>query len=102
MQKIAGDVAVTGVGYSLLTRDPELMLGLDTVEACKKAIADAGLQVSDIDGLTTFPEPGDHSPGVPLRDGIEIVTPTYLVQALGLSDVSWNRLDHVFIGNAFI
>ena len=99
---ISGKVAVTGVGYSHLTRDPEKYLGVDAVQACRKAIADAGLVPDDIDGLITFPEPGDHSPGVALRDGIEIVTPRYIFRALDLTEVSWSRIDHVFIGNAFI
>jgi acetyl-CoA acetyltransferase len=48
-------VAITGIGYSAIGRRlmrPPVTL---TVEACKQAIADAGLELSDIDGLATWP-----------------------------------------------
>jgi acetyl-CoA acetyltransferase/uncharacterized OB-fold protein len=48
-------VVLSGVGRAGLGRrlmvDP---LGL-TVEACRQAVADAGLEMSDIDGLSTYP-----------------------------------------------
>ncbi|MBA4025353.1 MAG: 3-ketoacyl-CoA thiolase [Gordonia sp.] len=54
-RKFEEQVALTGVGQSevgrRLMRDP---LSL-TADACLSAIADAGLDVDDIDGLATFP-----------------------------------------------
>ena len=50
--------AITGIGRSALGRrlmvDP---LSL-TVDACLEAVADAGLGLDDIDGLSTYPGPG--------------------------------------------
>src|SRR5918996_8796 len=55
--------AITGVGQSdvgrRLGREP---LGL-TVDACLAAIEDAGLDRSDIDGLSTYPGNMDQPPG---------------------------------------
>jgi acetyl-CoA acetyltransferase/uncharacterized OB-fold protein len=53
--KFEDRVAITGIGMSAVGRRlmrPALSL---TVEAALAAIADAGLQVADIDGLTTWP-----------------------------------------------
>ena len=51
-------VAITGIGMSQVGRrlmvDPITL----TVDAAKQAIADAGLEPSDIDGLSTYPGPG--------------------------------------------
>jgi len=56
-RKFEDQVALTGVGQSRVGRrlmvDP---LSL-TVDACLEAIADAGLDLSDIDGLSTYPGP---------------------------------------------
>jgi acetyl-CoA acetyltransferase/uncharacterized OB-fold protein len=64
--KFESKVAVTGIGMSRIGRrlgvDP---LGL-TVEACRRAVADAGLTMEDIDGLSTYPggaAAGGHSEG---------------------------------------
>lgn len=54
-RKFEDDVVVSGVGQSKVGRrlmvDPLAL----TVDACLAAIADAGLEPSDIDGLTTYP-----------------------------------------------
>jgi acetyl-CoA acetyltransferase len=56
-RKFEDRVALTGVGQSRVGRrlmvDP---LSL-TVEACMAAVTDAGLDLSDIDGLSTYPGP---------------------------------------------
>jgi acetyl-CoA acetyltransferase/uncharacterized OB-fold protein len=57
-EKFEDKVALTGIGSSELGR--RLMrqpLSL-TVEACERAIADAGLTFADIDGLATYPGAG--------------------------------------------
>lgn len=78
--KFESRVALTGVGISdvgrRLDRDP-LSLAVD---ACRAAIADAGLALSDIDGLSTYPggpKGGGHSEG-----GIPAVA-----EALGVTPV---------------
>jgi acetyl-CoA acetyltransferase len=50
--------AISGIGMSRIARRqmvPPLSL---TVQACQKAIADAGLTIDDIDGLSTYPGGG--------------------------------------------
>ncbi|MEO8693154.1 MAG: OB-fold domain-containing protein [Acidimicrobiales bacterium] len=58
LDKFESKVVISGIGLSAvgrrLGRNP---LGL-MVDACLAAIADAGLQVSDIDGLSSYPGPG--------------------------------------------
>ncbi|AFR49415.1 thiolase C-terminal domain-containing protein [Gordonia sp. KTR9] len=60
--KFEDRVAITGVGQSKVGRrlmvDP---LSL-TVDACLQAVADAGLELEDIDGLSTYP--GAHQGGI--------------------------------------
>src|SRR5689334_25412901 len=62
---------ISGIGQSAIGR----RLGRDplelTAEACLAALADAGLTVADIDGLTTYPGssgPGRGFSGASLRD----------------------------------
>ncbi|MGD8810166.1 MAG: hypothetical protein PVG24_11205 [Gammaproteobacteria bacterium] len=49
-------VAVSGVGFSKVSRAAEIPLAVHALEAVKSAVADSGLQMSDIDGLSTYPE----------------------------------------------
>ena len=44
-------VAVSGVGFSKVTRSAEVPLAAHALTAVQEAVADSGLQVSDIDGL---------------------------------------------------
>jgi acetyl-CoA acetyltransferase/uncharacterized OB-fold protein len=58
-EKFEDKVAITGVGASAIGR--RLMrtpLSL-TVDACERAVADAGLTMADIDGLSTYPGGGN-------------------------------------------
>jgi len=80
--KFESKVAITGIGLSQvgrrLGRDP---MGL-AVEACRAAVADAGLTMDDIDGLSTYPgggaKDGGHSEGgiYPVADVLGIA-PTW-------------------------
>ena len=57
--KFEDKVALTGIGMSQIGRRlmvPPLQL---TVQACATAIADAGLTIDDIDGLSTYPGGGN-------------------------------------------
>jgi acetyl-CoA acetyltransferase/uncharacterized OB-fold protein len=57
-EKFEDKVAITGIGMSEIGRRlmvPPLSL---TVRACERAIADAGLTLDDIDGLSTYPGAG--------------------------------------------
>ncbi|KPM51949.1 hypothetical protein ACG83_30700 [Frankia sp. R43] len=79
--------AIVGVGHSAVHRRDEVSLGLLTLDACRAAIADAGLQPSDIDGVVVDPvQPFD---GAGRVDGINLITPQFVISALGL-DVTWH------------
>lgn len=58
-EKFEDQVALTGIGMSKIGRRlmvPPLSL---TIDACEAAIADAGLTIADIDGLSTYPGGGN-------------------------------------------
>jgi acetyl-CoA acetyltransferase len=56
--------AITGVGYTPFTRDSGMStLGLATL-ACQAALADAGLEPGDVDGIANFTVMGDSAPCV--------------------------------------
>jgi len=71
VQKYEDKVALTGVGQSRVGRrlmvDPLAL----TVEACLAAVADAGLDLAEIDGLSTYPGP---MPGGLSEGGITALT----------------------------
>jgi acetyl-CoA acetyltransferase/uncharacterized OB-fold protein len=61
-EKFEDKVALTGIGMSRLGRRLMVSPLSLTVEACERAIADAGLSPSDIDGLSTYPGAGNTGP----------------------------------------
>jgi acetyl-CoA acetyltransferase/uncharacterized OB-fold protein len=79
--KFEDKVAISGIGSSQIGRrlmaDP---LSL-TVQACERAIADAGLTMDDIDGLSTYPGAGLAGPfgegGVTALEGALGIQPTW-------------------------
>ncbi|WP_419925036.1 thiolase C-terminal domain-containing protein [Candidatus Poriferisocius sp.] len=81
-EKFESRVAITGIGLSevgrRLGRDPMSL----AVDACRVAVADAGLTMADIDGLSTYPgggaKEGGHSEGgiYPVADALGIA-PTW-------------------------
>ncbi|EJM25531.1 acetyl-CoA acetyltransferase [Pseudomonas sp. GM21] len=76
------DVAITGIGQSEIGRPSNKSAMQLTLDACLEAIADAGLQRSDIDGVACWP--GDNNNGDPFSP----VGPSALKSALGLN-VNW-------------
>ena len=75
-------VAVSGVGFSKVTRSAEVPLAAHALTAVKEAVADSGLQMSDIDGLATYPElPATGHAEV---DGISIVSVNCMMAMLKL------------------
>lgn len=76
------DVAITGIGQSEVGRPSDKSAMRLTLDACLQAIADAGLQRSDIDGVACWP--GDNNNGDPFSP----VGPSALKSALGLN-VNW-------------
>jgi len=51
-----GKVALAGVGYSQIARRTGRSEGSLAVEACKNALADAGLTIDDVDGISVWPD----------------------------------------------
>jgi len=91
-------VCITGVGQSDVGRpSPKTAIEL-TVEACERAIADAGLAIGDIDGLATYPGPSDKA------DGMSPVGPTEAMLATGLQPtwVAASTEGHAHMGAIFL
>jgi acetyl-CoA acetyltransferase len=57
------DVAVTGIGQSEVTRGTDRSPLDLTIDAALQAVTDAGLRLSDIDGLATWPMGGSEAQG---------------------------------------
>jgi acetyl-CoA acetyltransferase/uncharacterized OB-fold protein len=87
--KFEDKVALTGIGMSQIGRRlmrPPLSL---TVEACEAAVADAGLTLDDIDGLSTYPGMGGFG-------GFSEGGVTGLASALGLRPTWFNGAMETF------
>jgi acetyl-CoA acetyltransferase len=83
-----GKIAIVGIGFSEISRRPQKPLGLLAVDACRAAIADAGLAAGQIDGVATYPE----SPfaGAGNRDGEDVVSVNWVMNHLALArDLKW-------------
>lgn len=91
--------AVAGFGHSPIYRRATEPLGKLAAGAARAAIADAGLRVSDIDGVATspaFPAAG----GGPV-DGIDTVGTYFMIRALGL-DPAWCDQGGAMITQSFV
>jgi acetyl-CoA acetyltransferase len=93
-------VALSGVGYSKATRLADRPLAAHALDAVKAAVADSGLRMEDIDGLTTYPElPATGHAEV---DGISIVSVNCMMAMLKLPNLAWHiQTGSVNIGGAF-
>jgi acetyl-CoA acetyltransferase len=80
-------VAIVGVGHSKIGRNLNRPTGLLALDASFAAIEDAGLKVSDIDGLSTFP--AGEGPGVGPVPGLSSAPLQWMVQGLGIERVDW-------------
>lgn len=77
-------VAIAGYAQSPVMRHSDLTLGALTVETARRAIADAGLDVKEVDGFVTaslFPTAGAHA----AEDGISLVSANWLAAHLGVN-----------------
>src|ERR1700689_863536 len=89
-------IAVSGVGFSQVSRLAEIPLAAHALTAVKEAVADSGLQMSDIDGLATYPElPATGHAEV---DGISIVSVNCMMAMLKLPNLTW----HIQVGTTNI
>jgi len=75
--------AITGVGYTKISRSSGLSVAALALEACSKAIADAGLGPADVDGIISY----SVNDSVSVRDA---------ATALGLPNIQW--LDDIYGG----
>jgi sugar phosphate isomerase/epimerase len=83
-----GKTAIVGIGYSELVRQSKRPLGLLALDACREAIADAGLSPCQIDGLATYPEAPFLGAGT--RDGVDVVSIAWIINHLALApNVRW-------------
>ena len=79
---------MVGVGHSKVYRHDDVSLGVLSLDACRQAIADAGLTAADIDGVVVDPmQPFEGATSV---DGLTAVTPQFVAAHLGL-DVVWTE-----------
>lgn len=71
-------VAIAGIGFTKYTRDPAVArsVGELAVEACRMAIADAGLEIDQVDGLLSY----SMNDSISTRDA---------AGAIGLSNMTW-------------
>ena len=92
-------VAVSGVGFSRVTRSAEIPLASHALEAVKGAVEDSGLALADIDGLATYPELP--ATGHAMVDGITVVSVNCMMAMLKLPNLSWHvQVETVNIGGA--
>jgi acetyl-CoA acetyltransferase len=77
MQAISNRTAITGIGATAFTRSADRTVLALATEAGLRAVDDAGLRTSDIDGVVSFFHNQD------------TIAPRQLVQALGLEDCSF-------------
>lgn len=77
-------VAIAGYAHSPIVRHAGRPLGVLAVETAREAIADAGLDVGQIDGFvgsSLLPTAGSHR----MVDGVSTVSPNWLAGALGVN-----------------
>ena len=103
-----GKVAIVGIGHSDVDRrwdgkTMETSLGSLAIQACKRAMADAGVTSDQVDGLICCPENGDgsggpaghwgprpyFSPPYDTEAGLSIVTPEWLLRNMDLHAVQF-------------
>jgi acetyl-CoA acetyltransferase len=90
-------VCISGIGQSAVGRPASQSALRLTVDACQQAITDAGLDLADIDGLTTFPGPSGDA------GGFSPVGATETMFALGLEPtwVGASTEGHAHMGAIF-
>ena len=75
-------VAIAGYAHSQVQRHAPQTLGALAVDTARRAIADAGLTVDQVDGFVTgalFPTSGAHA----IQDGVSVVSANWIAEHLG-------------------
>ncbi len=80
--------AIVGVGFSEVAVHAGKCLGALAIDACNSALADAGLDAADVDGLSSYPSPSRMGAGN--QEGIDWVGADYIAQALKLKAIRWS------------
>jgi len=89
-------IAVSGVGFSKVSRSADMPLAAHALEAVKGAVADSGLRMEEIDVLATYPElPATGHAEV---DGISVVSVNCMMAMLKLPALTW----HIQVGTTNI
>jgi acetyl-CoA acetyltransferase len=82
MSGVGGRVAIAGFAVSDVARRCDRPLGAVAVDTARRAIADAGLRVDQVDGFVAsalLPSAGGHA----VVDGVSTVSPQWLARHLG-------------------
>src|SRR3546814_4563430 len=74
---------ISGAGMSKMYRKPEVYPFNLAVDACRNAIADAGLEIGDIDGIACWPHAAVH-----VGHGSSAASPVDIKNSLGLK-LNW-------------
>lgn len=82
-----GETAIAGIGRSAVVRNVDTPLSNAVLEACTSAVSDAGLAMSSIDGLATYPSLPYH--GAQELDGYNFVSVPYVLDHLNVGNVKW-------------
>jgi acetyl-CoA acetyltransferase len=96
---VSARAAVVGIGQSPVSRRSETPLGQVAVGACREAIADSGLDVAEIDGVTAVSSQPFEGGGT--ADGVDIITPGFISRALGLQPV-WTEDVTGMVGHSMV
>lgn len=96
-------IAVAGVGYSRIGRRSGSTLASLTLDACRAALADAGLPASAIDGIATSPSMPRYGGRKGVDDGVDVVTPHYLAELLGVApQINWTGTTNAMVTQSVI
>ncbi len=79
--------AIVGAAFSDISRRGNVGLGALATQAITRALDDAGLRVSDVDGLCVYPAPSRLGAGD--QDGMDFVGAGYVARALRLDGLRW-------------
>lgn len=92
--------AFVGFGQSSVFRHDDVPLGELAVEACRAAVTDAGLELSQIDGVVCTPDiPFSIEGGV--VDGVHYLSTDYVARSLGVTP-RWSSEVRGTLGNSAI
>jgi acetyl-CoA acetyltransferase len=92
--------AITGVGHSRVLRRADMPLGLLALDACRAAIADAGLTPAEIDGVVCAPRQPIAGNTV-AHDGLDFVSSDFLARALSIQ-TNWIENIGGFLMNSLV